>query len=339
MLFASSLSANFAQAHEKWLIPREEVRRLQGEELPGPFRHFFPFLALALTGAVILVGVGVAFDAFLRRRRFGEKICRQLLARRAVAPPLVGIATGVVLILAGATRTFIAPDLSLDLAVPHGAATALAVAQVVLGAAFVAGFFTRAAALSLLVLYLPAAALFGFRSWLDYIDVVGFALYLALVGRGALSVDALRGAAPASPSAERSGVAILRVILGLNLAILAVNNKLMNPLVSMKLVGDYHLNFPQNVGVKFFTDAHYVLSAAAVELAIGVLLVVGALPRLLALAVFGLLITTFVIFGFPELFGHLPILAGGIAVLLMGTGGKFKVARVRSEISAAAATA
>lgn len=311
-----------AQAHEKWLVHGDEVRRLQSEPRPVPLNRFFPEIALSLLAATALMGAAFAVDRFLRKRRMGANLCRKLLGLRSAAPPLIGVTTGIVLVSAGITRTFIAPDLHLDAALPPGAAMAVAGAQIALGAAFILGAWTRAAALALLVLYVPSFALYGMRSWVDYLDVIGFAVYLAIAGRGAFSVDSLRGLPGPSEPQERNAVSFLRVILGLNLAVLAVNNKLVNPLVSMKIVADWNLNFPKRLGFEWHTDGHYVLAAAAVELAIGLLFVLGVTTRLLSLAVFALLVATFCIFGFVELIGHLPILAGGVAVLLMGTGGR-----------------
>lgn len=310
------------QAHEKWLVHGDEVRRLQSEPRPAPLNRFFPEIALSLAAAAALVGGAFALDRFVRRRRIGEVLCRKLLGLRSAAPPLIGIATGIVLVSAALTRTFIAPDLHLDAALPPAAALAVAGAQFALGVAFILGAWTRAAAVALLVLYLPSAVLYGVRSWIDYLDVIGFAVYLAIAGRGAWSVDSLRGIPAPSAPQERNAVSFLRVILGANLAVLAVNNKLVNPLVSMKIVADWNLNFPKRLGFGWHTDGHYVLAAAAVELAIGLLFVMGVTTRLLSVAVFALLIATFCIFGFVELIGHLPILAGGVAVLLMGTGGR-----------------
>lgn len=326
------------QAHEKWLIPGDEVRRLQSEPRPAPLNRFFPEIAGSLLAAAALVGAGFAVDRYFRKRRVGEALCRRLLAMRKAAPPLVGVTTGIVLVVAGLTRTFIAPDLRLDAALPPGAALAVAGAQIALGAAFILGAWTRAAALALLVLFIPSAALWGLRSWMDYLDVVGFAVYLGIAGRGALSVDSLRGVPAPSPSQERNAVSLLRVILGLNLAVLAINNKLFNPLVSMKIVADWNLNFPKRLGFAWHTDAHYVLAAAAVEIAIGVLFVLGVTTRLLSIAVFALLVTTFCIFGFVELIGHLPILAGGVAVLMMGTGGRLWYGQPADEPGPAVAT-
>ena len=238
---------------------------------------------------------------------------------------MVGIATGVVLIAAGATRTFLAPDLQLADVSPAAFATGLAAAQIVIGSCFVAGLFTRPAAIALLVLWAPGAALFGFRAWIDYLDVAGFAAFLALCGRGAFSLDSLRGSAAPSPSAERTAVAVLRLALGANLAILAVNDKLANPLVTMKIVADYHLNFTRFFGPLAFTDDRFVLSAFAIELAVGLIIAAGAMTRLVSAVVFVLLTTTYFIFGLQELLGHLPILAGGVALLLMGTGGKWRL--------------
>lgn len=317
-----ALCALPAAAHEKWIVPGDEVRRMQAGPRPPEFAKFFPWIAATLAAACVLTASAVAADRFLRRRRAGERLCRALLRLRGAVPPLVGVSTGIVLAWSGWSRSFVAPDLPLDAVLPHAAATALAWAQVVLGAALVLGAFTRAAAVALAVVYLPGAALFGLSSWLDYVDILGFAVYLALAGRGALSVDALRRVPAPAEDTGRLAVALLRLFLGLNFVLLAVNNKLANPAVSMKITADWNLNFMKRLGVAWFTDARFVLAATAVELAVGLMLVFGAALRPLAIVVFGLLVTTFLIFGTQELVGHLPILAAGVAILFMGTGGR-----------------
>ncbi|KAF0246729.1 MAG: hypothetical protein FD180_400 [Planctomycetota bacterium] len=325
-LFFCVMLRNSAQAHEKWLIPGPEVKRLAAEERPGPFRDFWPEIAIALGAAATLFAIAVAADRFLRRRRIGEAACRRLLEFRKAAPPMVGIGTGILLIACGATRSFLAPDLRLADVSPDAFATGLAAAQIVIGACFVVGLYTRLAAVALLVLWAPGAALFGFRAWIDYLDVAGFAVFLALCGRGAFSLDSLRGVAAPSPSSERTAVAALRLALGANLAILAINDKLANPLVSMKIVADYHLNFTRSFGPLAFPDDRFVLAAFAVELAVGFVVAAGVMTRLVSVVVFVLLTTTYFIFGLQELLGHLPIIAGGVALLLMGTGGKWRIA-------------
>lgn len=317
---------NFAHSHEKWLIPAPEVKRLAAEERPGPFRNFWPEVALAFGASGALILAAVLGDRLLRRRRTGATACRRLLSLRSLAAPLVGVAAGVVLIASGASRSFLAPDLHLSDVSPPAFATALAGAQIAIGACFVAGFFTRPAAVALLVLWAPGAALFGFRAWIDYVDVAGFAIFLAICGRGAFSLDALRRVAPPAPAAERTAVAALRLGLGANLAILALNDKLANPLVSMRIVADYHLNFTRFFGPLALPDDRFVLAAFAVELAVGAIVALGAMTRIVSVVVFVLLTNTYFIFGFQELLGHLPIMAGGVALLFMGTGGKWRVA-------------
>jgi uncharacterized membrane protein YphA (DoxX/SURF4 family) len=323
-LLAFVAMGNFAHSHEKWLIPAPEVKRLAGEERPAAFRGLWPGVALA--ASALMVGLALAADRELRLRGIGAGLCRKLLEFRKAALPLVGITAGVVLVSSGATGAFLAPDLRLSDVSPPAFATALAGAQIAIGSCFIAGLFTRPAALALLILWAPGSALFGFRAWIDYVDVAGFGVFLAICGRGPLSIDALLGSASPSPRAERTAVAALRLSLGANLAILAVNDKLSNPLVSMKLVAAYGLNFTRGFGPLAFPDDRFVLAAFAVELAIGVAVAAGALARPAAVLVFIAMTATYYVFGFRELLGHLPILAGGVALLLMGTGGKWRMA-------------
>ncbi|KAF0242085.1 MAG: hypothetical protein FD180_4106 [Planctomycetota bacterium] len=318
-----------ASAHEKWFCTHERIAELTAQARPDVFTTINPTLSavFALSGAAV---VALLFlDLRLRRRRAGERLCRWLLGLRHAVAPALGITTGVVLVWAALHGEFFAHDLSLSSVEPAWLVTALRGAQLLLGASLILGLATRWAALALLVAFLPSVALFGFRSWVDYVDVVGVCLFLMIAGRGAFSLDRAFGLrAEPLPGLDRWAHPILRVFVGIDLLVLGVNDKFFNPNIAIAVTGDHGLNFLAGAGV---SDGVFVLLAAAVETSVGALIALGILARPVAAVLLGLLTLTLFVFGPLELVGHLPIFAAALAILATGTGGKLALPGVFLE--------
>jgi hypothetical protein len=75
-----------------------------------------------------------------------------------------------------------------------------------------------------------------------------------------------------------------------------------------------------------------VLVAGAVELALGLLLVTGAFPRMTILVLWLPSNLTLTLFGWRELVGHLPIYAVMALLLLWGSGGRVYLEALRAGL-------
>ncbi len=116
---------------------------------------------------------------------------------------------------------------------------------------------------------------------------------------------------------------ILRLFFGVQLVVLAIHNKFMNPDLGLFFLRDYpFVNFVKGIGLHFFDDIYFVFSAGLAELCFGLLLILNISTRFVSLCVIFFFSVTSVIFGIHELTGHLPIIFGLIIVFLHSNNGK-----------------
>lgn len=105
-------------------------------------------------------------------------------------------------------------------------------------------------------------------------------------------------------------IKVLRVFLGVQLAVLALHNKLFNPGIALAFLDAYPVyNFFTLLPFDALTPIHFVLFVGCSELLLGVMLVFGAANRIVQLMLFGVFALTSYVAGIEELIGHLPILA------------------------------
>jgi uncharacterized membrane protein YphA (DoxX/SURF4 family) len=116
-----------------------------------------------------------------------------------------------------------------------------------------------------------------------------------------------------------AAVRVLRIAMGLQLMMLAVNNKLMEPGAMLLFLQDYPFyNFMQALGVESYTHLHFVFAGGIVELTFGAMLVLGWAPRFVALCLVSVFFITAVVSGVAEVIGHLPIF--GVLWILVAAG-------------------
>lgn len=119
-----------------------------------------------------------------------------------------------------------------------------------------------------------------------------------------------------------TGLLLVRCLLGLSLIALAFTEKLIDPTRAMALLEHHDFNFMSQLGLAY-SDRLFVYSAGAVELLLGLVLLLGWVTRLTVSALFAVMVATNVYFfvvgeyqmAMVELVGHLPIFACGILLL------------------------
>ena len=122
---------------------------------------------------------------------------------------------------------------------------------------------------------------------------------------------------------ERLAAAILRTLLGAQLIVLAVHDKLLEPGVSLAFVDKYSfVNIPALLGADGFSNLHFVFGAGIGELVLGILLVANIATRAVCVLMTGLFVTTGLAFGIEEMVGHLPIIATLVVVTVVGSEGR-----------------
>jgi uncharacterized membrane protein YphA (DoxX/SURF4 family) len=279
-------------AHVKWFID------------PRPYPTQYDRLLSLPVLAAFAIALGAIGSAYLIQHRVPEPRAVRALERFAATGPLaLGVALGASLLAAAAAGWLFVPSLAVA---RDAEGYALLAVEAMCGLLVLVGLYTRVAALVLAVLGVVAMMPFSFESILEQVHILGIAVFLFLVGRGAVSIDALRGRSrPLEyPHAPAAALGLLRVAMGFGIAYGALTEKLLNPPLAQALLeGSPFLNVLRSFGVG---DPVFVWLAGVIELAIGVVIISGQLTRPVMVVGFVLFSVTLLVFGLPELIGHLP---------------------------------
>ncbi len=265
---------------------------------------------LAIAAAVALAGV---WRAVGRRVPRPELRMLEPLGRLAPwVPRLLAIHAGVSLLAQAARGTFLAPSLEL----PSDALGAtVRIAEGVLGVWLVSGFRVRGAAFAVALAGPIGMTAYGVAPILERLDLLGIAVFLAILPPGA---DRW-GAARADAAAVMPAVLCLRVLVGGSLVVLAFTEKLARPDLALDFLERFPaFNLLRTVGVPV-SDLAFVRLAGAIELLFGLLLISGAMPQLVVLLAGIPFNATLFFLGTEELIGHLPIYGAMLALLIYGS--------------------
>lgn len=207
---------------------------------------------------------------------------------------------------------FIAPNLQLNTGQEMiGICLQIAVATVMVFSVTISGII-------ILLIALVSSILLPFSAAVDYLpELVGIGGALVLIGPYVSPFDKkMFSGVVQQLGGRQSAVNVLRFMLGLQLLILGLHNKLMLPGLSLTFLDMYpYYNFFQLFGWESFTNHHFVWFVGLSEALLGLMLILGLANRL----VVGLLATIFIITtyvaGPKDVMGHLPIFA--IAFILL----------------------
>lgn len=275
-------------AHESWFVPD-----------PARFEVDWARLADVPTLIAAVLGLTAVAVFWLVDRRWGEPRLDRLdfLVRlRPWLPRLLGLHAGFALLGTALDGGYLAPSMRL----PDGAAGAvLVVVEVVTAAMLVTGFRRHWAAVLLVAAAPLGVPFFGLRPVLERADLLGAAVYLAFArGRGATPEER----AVVNPAAA----AVMRVLAGTALVVLAFTEKLLNPDLARAFL-DLKPSFDLFAALGVLGTDDFIWFSATVELTLGLLLVAGRLPRLTVVLVGVPFNATLPLLGWRELVGHLPV--------------------------------
>jgi uncharacterized membrane protein YphA (DoxX/SURF4 family) len=279
-------------AHVKWFVDPHQHPT-----------HYELLVTVPVLLAFVIALVATAI-AFAIQHRVPEPGAVRSLERYAKTGPLaLRIALGVALLSAAAVGWLFVPSLSL----PRDAAgDGLLGVEVLCGVLILVGLFTRYAAILLALLGAIAMFPFNVESILEQVHILGIAVFLFIAGPGAFSLDARRKAHRAIDHrrAPAAALNLLRIAMGFGIAYGALTEKLLNPDLAQALLADRpFLNVLRGLGV---SDPVFVWLAGITELAIGVVILSGQITRPVMAVGFALFTATLIVFGLPELIGHLP---------------------------------
>lgn len=311
LALAAFLGASPALAHEKWF--------LESSGYPLRWDLFFRPEPLAILAGTILLA---AVAWLIWRARGGRSLLpgpetfgatpEHRAALYGLVPAILAVHLAVPLLVSGVSGTLF----SSNNALPGVWTYLLGLVQTGIALAFFYGGFTRAAGVVLAVTWLLGVLITGIEPMLENVQVLAFAAFFWLAGRGPVSVDRLL-----FPNLEprvrhmRHAVTALRIGTGASLVVLAFTEKLANQPLALGFLRQYPLNFTSALGLGLDNET-FVLLAGAVELLAGLLIMFGIFTReaiLVAWVPFNLTLT---IFTWSELVGHLPFY-GAMAVLLV----------------------
>jgi len=273
-------------AHAQWFVDPHHAYPVQWQSLGSTS-------TIAAVGATTLLGLAIVAAS----RSIPPAVLipfKRLAGLVDGAPRLIGVTLGLGLIGLSVLGSVLAPS-SPAATIPLGAV--LIGAQAVLGAWLVLGLAPGRAALGVMAFTAIAAVL------VDPIVV----LQAAYVPASAMALLALAGTGSARASAPATVATSLRLGMGVALIAVAMTEKLAAPAITETVLGSHpELNVLAVLGIGADPET-FTLAAGCVEILLGLLLLAGTAPQVVALAVLFPFVATLPLFGVTELVGHLPI--------------------------------
>jgi len=306
-LVASLFVAADCSAHVRWFVEDQNLKDIS-----------FPFdlitLLIAMGGFLYCLACYL-IDRFSARHRLAHLLLQRALFWRGFEWDILKGSIAVMFIGNMLTDIFVAPNLPLETQ-----AGVVLQAVVVVCLAFSEIIFS----LSLLVLTIFVAVVFGLELSIDYaVEFLAIVICFLIIGADKHGyLDYVRKHYFAQFSCYCAVTRVLSIGVGLQLIVLAVHNKFLEPGLGVEFLRENpSFNFMYLLGLESFTDLHFVFSAGVAEMCFGLLLVFNISRRFVALCVLFCFTLTSIILGLHELIGHIPILSA-MLILVLGADGK-----------------
>jgi hypothetical protein len=289
-------------AHESWFTRARP-----------PYDWSFAAEPATLLLIAAAIGVALAWRAVGRRLPRPELGFMAPLGRAASwVPRLLAIHAGVSLLAQAARGTYLAPSLELGDTV---AGSTLAIVEGVLGVWLISGYRIRVAAIAVVVAGPLGMFAYGVVPMLERMDLLGIALFLALLPPG----PDRWGAASLDPRRVEAATFALRGLVGGSLIVLAFTEKLIRPDLALAFLDRFPaFNLLDTLGMPV-RDVTFIRIAGAFELLFGLLILSGTLPQVVVIAAGIPFNATLFFLGTEELIGHLPIYGAMLALLIYGS--------------------
>lgn len=301
--------ATDAAAHVRWFVDASAT-----VETFEPYRLTDTAVLVWIAVAHLLVGTSVVLDMRLPSVRIVDTKTRHDFIE------LLRVFTGMSMLLTAYEGAIVAPHL-----IAFGTfGNVLLFAQAGIGILLIANRVVRHAAILMILLHLGLAIKFGPLAAFEYLIMVGIAVFLLINN---LPTTELRD------RFKPYSVAVLRILTGISLITLGFSEKLFGAMMAESFLAQYQWNFMQALGVEFFTDRLFVLTAGVIEVVFGVILVLGTTTRLNVLAFSVVLFASNVLFliqgeneaAMVEFVGHMPVIGVALILLLLGAGQRLRV--------------
>ncbi|MEM1235707.1 MAG: DoxX family membrane protein [Pseudomonadota bacterium] len=309
-LMTATLAASAATAHVRWFVDADDATL---ESFPS-----YSFTDPAVLAWIVIGLVLISIAVFLDGRLPSPPIVSSKIRHDAME--LLRVFTGISFLLTAYGGALIAPHL-----VAYGGfGVALLFLQAIIGIILISNHLVHHAALLMVVLFFGTMLQFGFVGAFEYVNVIGIALFLFF--NHAPSEELRAKLKPYS-------VDVLRIFTGIALITLGITEKLAGAMLGQGFIAIFDWNFMPMLGFEWYTDQLFVLSAGAMEVIFGIILVLGVITRLNILVVAIFMLTSNIVFlltgenenALLELVGHMPIIATAIILLLLGYGQRIKL--------------
>lgn len=292
-------------AHVKWFVE---------EDIPAvePFSLREPFVISWIAVCIVIIAIGVVLEKKLPVWSWlGERIGNS----RALVEKLLLVFVGVWLLWNAYEGVIFVPVFEVEAAGGELLNYTQAFTGLTMLMAMVIPAFKKIAGVLMLFLGIWASAVFGWLEMLEHLHVFGIGLYLLLLNDKPLE------------KYSEYALPILRITTGIALIVLAFQEKLLHPELGLQFLEGHNWNFMQMVGIHWFTDRLFVLSAGATEALFGIVFVLGLVTRINTITLVVFFLSTAFILGPMEVLGHLPILGIAIVLATLGGGKKLKVVK------------
>ena len=297
------------QAHVRWFVDASAT-----VETFEPYSITDTAVLVWMAVALALISVSIALDMRLPNVRIVDTKTRHDFIE------ILRVFTGMSMLLTAYEGAVVAPHL-----IAFGTfGMVLLFLQAGIGILLIANRFVRHAAILMILLHLGLAIKFGLLAAFEYLIMVAIAVFLLINNL------------PTAELRERFkpySVDLLRILTGISLITLGFSEKLFGAMMAESFLAQYRWNFMQALGLEFFTDRLFALSAGVIEVVFGIILVLGTTTRLNVLAFSVVLFSSNVLFliqgeneaAMVEFIGHMPVIGVALILLLLGAGQRLKV--------------
>lgn len=290
-------------AHETWFTDRR----------PGYSWDFVAHPTTIIAIVLVLIVVILWRQAATRLPRPELPFLAPLGRLSPWIPRLLGLHAGVSLLSQAASGSYLAPSLELP---DNWFGTFLAVLEAVTGIWLIAGYRVRPAAWLLVIAGPLGVVGYGLIPLLERIDLLGIALFLAILPPDDRTPA---GRVEAEPPRLATALFSLRLLVGGALVVLAFTEKLARPDLAIAFLERYPaFNILHTIGFDISNEAFIRLSGA-VELLFGLLIISGALPQVVVIVAGIPFNATLFFLGASELIGHLPVYGAMLVLLVYGS--------------------
>lgn len=310
--FLALFLPSIASAHVRYIANDAEVAEFGGTDWGSFLAPLFDPVNEGLIIGTIIICI-VTYWILMRSKAFHKWSHHMVKVGESYTPYIPWIARlslGIALIGAGFSEVLLSPVLPV--------VGLLATVQVVLGFFLLAGFLVGPSAVAVLILF--AIAISRDIYMVGAFDALALMLSLLILDDRRPGVDDIVGIPDFTKvkKLKKYLPTIMRLGVGIAMVYLAVVEKVLNPHLS-----EFVVRVTELTGVIPVSEGMWVFSAGAIEFALGVLLILGLLTRVVAVVALVVLAGSFFYFG-EEVWSHVTLFGSISAIFILG-GGKWSL--------------